>query len=165
MKKKKIFYVMLMLISFIFFDGKAKALETYDIWVNGEQFTSEKTEIKCGSGAASYDNATSTLTLNNAVISNSYEYKPYNEAMIYSGKDLNIALNGTNTLNSTNGCADGIASAPGKNISVNGIGNLLIENANLKSQLNKQEAKLLLEEKVRKNVPDEATLFVQFTLH
>lgn len=34
---------------------------------------------------------------------------------------------------------------------------LLIENANLKSQLNKQEAKLLLEEKVRKCVPEEAT--------
>lgn len=130
MKKRKIFYVMLMLMSFIFFDGKAKALETYDIWVNGEQFTSEKTEINCGSGTASYDNATSTLTLNNAVISNSYEYKPYNEAMIYSGKDLNIALNGTNTLSSANTAADGIVSAPGKNIRVNGIGNLLIENAN-----------------------------------
>lgn len=33
---------------------------------------------------------------------------------------------------------------------------LLVENANLKSQLNKQEAKLLLEEKVKKCVPEEA---------
>jgi len=33
---------------------------------------------------------------------------------------------------------------------------LLVENANLKSQVNKQEAKLLLEEKIRKCVPGEA---------
>ena len=38
----------------------------YDLFVNGEQFTSEKLTIECGEGTATYDPATQTLALNNA---------------------------------------------------------------------------------------------------
>ena len=36
----------------------------YNLFVNGEQFTSEKLTIECGEGTATYDPATHTLTLN-----------------------------------------------------------------------------------------------------
>ena len=42
----------------------------YDLFVNGEQFTSEKLTIECGEGTATYDPATQTLALNNAAITN-----------------------------------------------------------------------------------------------
>ena len=46
----------------------AFAAENYNLYVNGEQFTSEKLSIACGEGTASYDPNTKTLTLNNAAI-------------------------------------------------------------------------------------------------
>ena len=46
----------------------ASAATTYDLWVNGEQFTSDKLTITCGTGTAVYDPDSSTLTLNSAVI-------------------------------------------------------------------------------------------------
>ena len=42
----------------------------YDLYVNGEQFTSDNLTIECGEGTATYDPATQTLTLNNASITN-----------------------------------------------------------------------------------------------
>ncbi len=49
----------------------AFAAENYNLYVNGEQFTSEKLSIACGEGTASYDpNTKKTLTLNNATITN-----------------------------------------------------------------------------------------------
>ena len=50
-----------------------KCVETaqnLNLYVNGEQFTSEKLSIACGEGTASYDSDTKTLTLNNATITN-----------------------------------------------------------------------------------------------
>jgi len=41
----------------------AFAAENYNLYVNGEQFTSEKLSIACGEGTASYDPNTKTLTL------------------------------------------------------------------------------------------------------
>ena len=35
----------------------AFAAENYDLYVNGEQFTSEKLSIACGEGSAAYDPA------------------------------------------------------------------------------------------------------------
>ena len=40
----------------------------YNVWVNGEQFTSEHLTIACGSGTASYDPAARNITLNGASI-------------------------------------------------------------------------------------------------
>ena len=41
----------------------AFAAENYNLYVNGERFTSEKLSIACGEGTASYDPNTKTLRL------------------------------------------------------------------------------------------------------
>lgn len=46
----------------------------YDLFVNGEQFTSEKLTIECGEGTATYDPTTQTLALNSASITNAADY-------------------------------------------------------------------------------------------
>ena len=46
----------------------------YDLFVNGEQFTSERLTIECGEGTATYDPETQTLALNNASITNVVDY-------------------------------------------------------------------------------------------
>jgi len=46
----------------------ANAATQYNLWVNGEQFTSDKLTITCGTGTAVYDPVSTTLTLNSAVI-------------------------------------------------------------------------------------------------
>ena len=67
----------------------------YDLFVNGEQFTSEKLTIECGEGTATYDPATHTLTLNNASIANTAGYGGI--ASNLTG-DLTIALQGNNSI-------------------------------------------------------------------
>lgn len=67
----------------------------YDLYVNGEQFTSEKLAIECGEGTATYDPATHTLTLNNASIANTAGYGGI--ASNLTG-DLTIALQGDNSI-------------------------------------------------------------------
>lgn len=70
------------------------------LYVNGENIL-EATDytVQCGSGEASYDAATNTLTLNNATITNA---KPATESSeirvgIYAVGDLTIVLEGNNT--------------------------------------------------------------------
>ena len=65
----------------------------YDLFVNGEQFTSEKLTIECGEGTATYDPATQTLTLNNASITNTADYGGIRSELT---SDLTIALQGSN---------------------------------------------------------------------
>lgn len=67
----------------------------YDLFVNGEQFTSEKLTIECDEGTATYDPATHTLTLNNASIANTAGYGGI--ASNLTG-DLTIALQGNNSI-------------------------------------------------------------------
>ena len=63
----------------------------YDLFVNGEQFTSEKLTIECGEGTATYDPATHTLTLDNASITNAIDYGGIHSNLT---GDLTIALQG-----------------------------------------------------------------------
>ncbi|MBQ9867579.1 MAG: InlB B-repeat-containing protein [Lachnospiraceae bacterium] len=59
----------------------------YNLWVNGIEVTaSNKSSITCGSGTASYEPSTQTLTFNNATISDGYEYNTtsHYKAGIYS---------------------------------------------------------------------------------
>ena len=65
----------------------------YDLYVNGEQFTSDNLTIECGEGTATYDPATQTLTLNNASITNVVDYGGINSKLT---SDLTIALQGSN---------------------------------------------------------------------
>ena len=65
----------------------------YDLFVNGEQFTSEKLTIECGEGTATYDPATQTLALNSASITNAADYGGINSKLT---GDLTITLQGSN---------------------------------------------------------------------
>lgn len=106
----------LMSISFSVFAANAD----YDVWVNGEKFDAEKLVIKCGEGTASYDAETKTLYLDNAEITQGYEYQPYYVSAIYSELDnLNICLKGYNSINlENNHDCDGIDCAPGCNVTI-----------------------------------------------
>ena len=67
----------------------------YDIWVNGQAFSSSKTTITCGTGKATYDAASKILTLDNATITEGYKYgRPCNVLIGIPG--VKIVLKGTN---------------------------------------------------------------------
>lgn len=67
----------------------------YNLFVNGEQFTSDKLTIACGEGTATYDPDAQTLTLNNASITNAHGYGGINSELT---GDLDIALQGENRI-------------------------------------------------------------------
>lgn len=93
---------------------------TYELKVNGEQFSAEKNTIKCGEGTAEYDHETSTLILKNAEIT---EIVGYAGGCISSEIDeLNIVLVGENTI--TNQYNTGIVSTG--NLTISGEGTLKI---------------------------------------
>ncbi|MBQ6546665.1 MAG: fibronectin type III domain-containing protein [Bacilli bacterium] len=114
--KRIVFILMIILIGFIGINS-VKADENYGLWVNGEEFTSEKTTIDCGEGTATYIPSTNTLTLNNATISKD-EYHGINYSKL---ETLTIILNGENTISSTR---YGVYSR--YNIIVQGTGSLII---------------------------------------
>ena len=98
------------------------------VYVNGEQFTSEKLSISCGEGTATYAPDTNTLTLNNATITNggkSNESPKYGIRVI-GDTDLTIKLSGTNNITLDNG--GGIfADGNSNNYNIIGDGKLSID--------------------------------------
>ena len=70
----------------------------YPLFVNGERFTSKKLSISCGSGTASFDVTTSTLTLTNAAIENMGGHYSYGGAINSGLENLTILLVGTNSI-------------------------------------------------------------------
>ena len=106
----------------------AFAAENYDLYVNGEQFTSEKLSITCGEGTASYDPNTKTLTLNNATITNGgkSDESPKYGIRVVGDTDLTIKLSGTNSITLDNG--GGIfADGSSDNYNIIGDGKLTID--------------------------------------
>lgn len=91
----------------------------YDLFVNGEQFTSEKLTIECGEGTATYDPATHTLTLDNASITNTADYGGINSKLT---GDLAIALQGNNSITFD----DNMGIMAAGNVEITGPGNLAI---------------------------------------
>lgn len=91
----------------------------YDLFVNGEQFTSEKLTIECGEGTATYDPATHTLTLDNASITNTADYGGINSKLT---GDLAIALQGNNSITFD----DNMGIMTAGNVEITGPGNLAI---------------------------------------
>ena len=91
----------------------------YDLFVNGEQFTSEKLTIECGEGTATYDPATQTLTLNNASITNAIDYGGIHSKLT---GDLTITLQGNNSITFD----DNMGIMAAGNIEITGPGNLAI---------------------------------------
>ena len=98
MKKRSlsILFGLIMVIALI--PATVFAVTNYDLYVNGEQFTSEKLSIKCGDGTATYDPDTETLTLNDAAITKGVTNNNY--GIIMNGNtNLNITLSGKNSIN------------------------------------------------------------------
>ena len=104
--KKKLFAILLSIVMAAgLLPTVAFAAENYDLYVNGEQFTSEKLSITCGEGTASYDPNTKTLTLNNATITNGgkSDESPKYGIRVVGDTDLTIKLSGTNSITLDNG--------------------------------------------------------------
>ena len=102
---------------------------TYDLWVGGEQFTSEKLIINDGSGTATYDPDTNTLTLNNYTYSGAgYSFDNNSDAAIYYGgtNPLNLELVGDNNRVTHSGNKDGYSYGiyVNDNIEISGTGSL-----------------------------------------
>lgn len=91
----------------------------YDLFVNGEQFTSEKLTIECGEGTATYDPATQTLALNNASITNVADQGGI--ASNLAG-DLTITLQGSNYITFD----DNMGIMASGNVEIQGPGSLAI---------------------------------------
>ena len=115
---KKVFKIylscmMVLLIFILALPLGAFAATEYDLYVNGERFTSDKLTIACGSGTATFDPSTNTLTLNNATIDTGCiikqihdprDHENYNNSIygIYSKIDtLKVIVNGNNTISTT----------------------------------------------------------------
>ena len=104
--KKKLFAILLSIVMVAgLLPTVAFATENYNLYVNGEQFTSEKLSIACGDGTASYDPNTKTLTLNNAAITNGgkSDESPKYGIRVVGDTDLTIKLSGTNSITLDNG--------------------------------------------------------------
>lgn len=92
----------------------------YDLFVNGEQFTSEKLTIECGGGTATYDPATQTLALNNASITNAADYGGIKSKL---AGDLTITLQGSNHITFD----DNMGIMVSGNVAIQGPGSLAID--------------------------------------
>ena len=121
--KKKLFAILLSIVMVAgLLPTVAFAMENYNLYVNGEEFTSDKLSIACGEGTASYDPNTKTLTLNNATITNGgkSDESPKYGIRVVGDTDLTIKLSGTNSITLDNG---GGIFADGSSDNYNIIGN------------------------------------------
>ena len=104
--KKKLFAILLSIVMVAgLLPTVAFATENYNLYVNGEEFTSDNLSIACGEGTASYDPNTKTLTLNNAAITNGgkSDESPKYGIRVVGDTDLTIKLSGTNSITLDNG--------------------------------------------------------------
>ena len=98
--KKKLLAILICLVMVVgLLPTIAFAAENYNLYVDGEQFTSEKLSIACGEGTATYDPDTATLTLHNATIDNDIMANYGIKASI--SNRLKIKLTGANTITRT----------------------------------------------------------------
>lgn len=91
----------------------------YDLFVNGEQFTSDNLTIECGEGTATYDPATQTLALNNASITNAADYGGIKSKLT---GNLTITLQGSNYIT----LDDNMGIMASGNVEIQGPGSLAI---------------------------------------
>ena len=100
----------------------------YSLRVGNVQFRSDLLSIVMGSGTASFDPETATLTLSNATIDSGTILKDHGwgryGGCIYTAlKDLTIVVKGNNSIT---GDIDGIYTAIGSNVTIKGDGKLTI---------------------------------------
>ncbi|MCQ2534697.1 MAG: carbohydrate-binding domain-containing protein [Clostridia bacterium] len=120
MRKKLISLLLSLSICLSFMSMAVFADETvYNVWVNGDRFTSNCLTIQCGDGTAKFNPQTNELTLTNATIT-----KDYFAAGIYCNKeDLTVILVGNNSIKTV---FYGI-NLYRKSLTITGKGNLSIE--------------------------------------
>ncbi len=99
----------------------------YDLWVNGEQFTSEKLTVKCGDGTAKFDPELGELTLTDATITTPYFYGDAFASGIFTEmeNDLSINVNGTNTIDLSKAVVKddiNVLGVTGKNVGIGLVG-------------------------------------------
>ena len=101
-----------------------KPLVSYDLWVNGEQFSNAKLTIACGGGTAVFDPEaeTPTLTLTNATIGNHPADSAMNAGIYSELSELVIKTVGTSVIKPTGSGVDGVLAAGGCNVAVVGEG-------------------------------------------
>jgi hypothetical protein len=149
--EQKILSILLMLMLVLsmfplagFANATVKATQStnaYDVWANGERFSSDNLTVACGDGTATYDPDTSTLTLTNATISTGCAIpaelaKTYCTSGIFTLVDLNVVLVGDNVIKDTGGTGiDAYAMDDSwqyfiTDISMSGSGNLTITETN-----------------------------------
>ena len=87
-----------------------------DVWVGGRQITEVNAPDVFGDGTVSYDPTTKTLTLNGYT----YSGAGYEKSAIYAAGDLNIVVEGTNSLTST--AANGFGIYTGGSLAITGSG-------------------------------------------
>lgn len=132
--KKALSTVLSLLFVLTLFPICSNAAESYGLYVNGSQFTSENNTIACGEGTAVYDSEEQTLTLTNATLdtlsegtnTDSYESDMYG---VINSKidDLTIELVGTNVIDGKS-ANDGIDSACDCDVTITGDGSLELKN-------------------------------------
>ncbi|MBQ3534329.1 MAG: InlB B-repeat-containing protein, partial [Clostridia bacterium] len=104
-----------------------KPVTYYDLWVGGEQVTSEKPTISGTTGTATYDPGTNTLTLNNYSYTGE-GYEVYGAAIYYgSGGTLKLVLVNDNSITHTDATytSSGIYVDNGS-ITISGSGSLTV---------------------------------------
>ena len=86
-----------------------KKLITYDLWVCGEQVTEANCSDIMGDGHVSYDEATNTLTLDNATINNDASdtdaASQYGKALVTNIPGLKVVVNGKTNITSSHNTA------------------------------------------------------------
>lgn len=106
--------------------------QDYDVWVNGERFTSDKTTIDCGDGTATYNDSAKTLTLDNAYINNGNISDRAYAYGILSEESITIKLIGSNVIEFEGIEEEGEFTATGikienDDLTINGSGSLLLD--------------------------------------
>ncbi len=97
----------------------------YDLWVNGTQVTQQNAGNVLGNGTVAYNAATNTLTLNNAAIDTAYQSDSYYTCGIYAKGNINIQLEGNNSITISGGMFPAGIHAEGV-LTIGGSGSLQI---------------------------------------
>lgn len=100
----------------------AFAADSYDIWVNNVQITSDNAADVLGNGTVSYNAVTKTLTLNGASLNQVYNAS--NSAAIYADGDLNIVLENNNEISVNSGGYSCCGIYTGGKLTIGGAGAL-----------------------------------------
>ncbi len=119
-------------------DTEPIPLESYDLWVNGKRLTDANSNNPLGDNTVKYEASSHTLTLTGANLSECYTFSDENDmAVIYSAlPELTVNLVGESTVKPANSDGNGIVTAPGCNLTINGTsgsaskGVLTIKDAN-----------------------------------